>query len=149
MKHSFPSPRFVGLIAALLGLAVAGCTSQRWPSGDTADDRVTLAIANDGAEALRCTILFGHWVEQGIGKIAAGDVVEVAMWRQRSDGALYVPRADGRRMMIENMVCGPLSGWWERRADIPLLTLRASAARRFASSCRMETRARCDGPAPQ
>ena len=111
MRRGAMAPRIVGLVGALLGVAVAGCTSPRSPSAEPADDRVTLAIANDGAEALRCTILFGHWVEKGIGTIAAGDVAEVAMWRQRSDGALYAPRSDGRRMMIENMVCGPLSGW--------------------------------------
>lgn len=139
----------VGLVIALLGLAVAGCAPLRGPGAGAADDSVILAVANDGAEELRCTILFGHWVELGVGSIAPGGVVEIAMRRQRGDGALYVPRADGRKMMMENVICGPLSGWWERRADIPLLTLRADPARRFDASCRMETRTRCSGPVPQ
>lgn len=133
----------------LLGVAVAGCASHSWPNAGAGDERVILAIANEGAEALRCTILFGHWVEQGAGTIAPGGTLEIAMRRQHADGALYVPRADGRKMMMENVICGPLSGWWERRADVSLLTLRADAARRFAASCRMETRARCTGPVPQ
>lgn len=132
--------------AALLALAVAGCTTHPWPSAGAADVTVTLAVANDGDEALRCTILFGHWVEQGAGTIALGGLLEVAFRRQGSDGALYVPRYDGRRMMVENLVCGPLQQWWERRADIPLLPLRAGAASRFHASCRVADRATCTAP---
>jgi hypothetical protein len=149
LRHRVASPGIVGLVAVLLGLTIAGCTSHRWSNAGAADDDVTLVVANGGDQALRCTILFGHWVEQGIGTIAPGDVAEITMWRQRSDGALYVPRADGRKMMMENLVCGPLTGWWERRADIPLLALRAGTARHFAATCHMETCARCSEPVAQ
>jgi hypothetical protein len=135
------------LVAVLLALAVAGCTSHRWSSAGTADETVTLAVANDGAEVLRCTILFGHWVEQGAGTVAPGDVLAVEFRRQESDGALYVPRYDGRKMMVENLICGPLEQWWERRADIPLLPLRAGTAQRFQASCRIMDRATCTLPA--
>lgn len=136
-------------IAVLLALAVAGCTSHRWSSAGTADETVTLVVANDGTEALRCTILFGHWVEQGAGSVAPGDVLAVAFHRQASDGAIYVPRYDGRRMMVENLICGPLAQWWERRADIPLLPLRAGSAQRFRASCRITDRATCTSPAAE
>ena len=49
-------------------------------------------------------------------------------------------------MMIESLVCGPLQDWWERRADISLLPLRAGAERRFDASCIMADRARCTEP---
>lgn len=134
-----------GLTVAAMA-SLGGCAGQ---GGTTADVPVRLAIDNRGSEPLRCTILFGHWVEQGVGTIAPGEIAEVAMWRQHGDGALYVPRTDGRKMMMENLVCGPSTGWWERRADIPLLGLRAGTSLRFTATCRVEARALCSEPAAQ
>jgi hypothetical protein len=99
---------------------------------------VSLTVANDAGEPLRCTILFGHWIEQDAGTVASGDRLLVAMRRQDEDGALYVERGDGRRMMVENLVCGPLDDWWERHDDIALLPLRASPAHSFDARCGLQ-----------
>ena len=133
-------------VLVLLVLALLGCTDRRWP---IADQDVRIAVANDGAEPLRCTILFGHWVEQDAGTVAPGDVLDVPMRRQASDGALYVSRYDGRKMMVENLVCGPLEQWWERRSDIALLSVRAGTAQHFSAVCRITDRARCSALAPK
>jgi hypothetical protein len=141
--HGSPAARLA--VIALLALSLAGCTDRRW---STAEEAVRIEIANAAGEPLRCTILFGHWVEQGAGTAGPGGVLDVAMWRQPSDGALYVPRYDGRKMMVENLVCGPLEQWWERRSDIPLLLPRAGAARTYRASCEITDRARCSAPVP-
>lgn len=138
------------LAGALVGLP-AGCAA---PAGDSdsGDIDVTLSVANEGATPLRCMLIFGHWVELDAGEVAAGARLDVALHRQSRDGALYVPRRDGRKMMLENLVCGPLEDWWRRRADIPLLPLRARAAPRFAATCRLGDgeggRAHCTSPVP-
>lgn len=132
--------RLVLPILLLLATAVVGCAERELSSPDR---EVRIAVANDGGEPLRCTILFGHWVEQDAGIVAAGAVLQVPMHRQTSDGALYVPRYDGRKMMVENLVCGPLDRWWERRSDIALVAVRAGTTARFRASCRVTDRARC------
>lgn len=135
----------VVLIGALLVLAA--CTGASEPTADD-EESVVLSLSNAGGEALQCRILFGHWVEQDLGQLAAGSTRDIALRRQHSDGGLFLPRAsDGRRMMIENLVCGPLQDWWERRADVPLLPLRASTARQFGTTCAVTDRARCSEPA--
>lgn len=121
--------------AAGIGL-VTGCASEQ----------VSLAVYNASSQPLRCTILFGHWIEQGAGAVLPEQGLRVALRRQNEDGALYIRRDDGRKMMIENFVCGPVEDWWERRADIPLLPLRTSGEQDFVAFCRMEDRAECTGP---
>lgn len=128
---------------ALLVSITAGCATPRQ------DESVVIAIYNDSNTELRCTILFGHWVEQKVGTIAPGASLDIAMQRQGSDGALFVPRYDGRKMMVENLVCGPLVDWWERRADIPLLALRGGSETRFATACSVSGRTRCTSPEAQ
>lgn len=137
-----------GWIALSLAAMLCGCAAGGASRAD-GDTDVTLTIANIGTAPLRCTILFGHWVEQGAGTVAPGATLAVSMRRQAADGALYVPRYDGRRMYVENLVCGPLSDWWVRRADLPLLPVRAGAAARFGADCRMAARAECTALVPR
>src|SRR5262249_56247344 len=69
-----------------------------------ADPAVELVIANAGDQPLRCMILFGHWVTQDVGPIAAGGSATVSMWRGEPAGALYLPRFHGRTMVVRNAV---------------------------------------------
>lgn len=136
--------------ATLLAILLGACAAA--PAEQQGDLEVTLTVANDGTAPLRCMLIFGHWVELDAGRIAPGASLALALRRQASDGALYVPRYDGRKMMLENLICGPLLDWWPRRADIPLLPLRATAAPRFAASCHLTEgvagRAACTSPRP-
>jgi len=96
--------------------------------------------------ALRCMILFGHWITQDVGPIPPGASAEVSMWRGQPAGALYIPRFDGRKMMIENLVCGSDSAWAETYDQIPLLPLRDSAAAGFRTACRPAGKIACSAP---
>lgn len=101
-----------------------------------ADPAVDLSIRNDGPAALRCMILFGHWITRDVGPIAPGGSAQVAMWRGQPPGALYIPRFDGRKMMIENLICGSDAAWAETYDQVPIATLRDSAAAAFRTACK-------------
>ncbi len=141
------------LVAAGLAWLLAaspGCAFHSPPAAGHDDVEVTLRLANAGDEPLRCGILFGHWVEQDLGRVPPGGALDIVLRRQSADGGLFVPRAaDGRRMMVENLICGPLAGWWERRADVTLLPLRAGKAVHFDATCAVGTRTRCSAPVAQ
>jgi len=111
-----------------------------------ADPAVALSIRNDGPVALRCMILFGHWITQDVGPILPWASANVSMWRGQPAGALYIPRFDGRKMMIENLVCGSDAAWAETYDQIPLLPLRDSAAGGFRTACRPAGRIACSAP---
>ncbi|HTO83383.1 MAG TPA: hypothetical protein VMQ73_14155 [Methylomirabilota bacterium] len=131
-------PFLILLVSALL-LAVAR-------PAVAADPAVELVIANVGNQPMRCMILFGHWVTQDVGPIAAGGSATVSMWRGQPAGALYIPRFDGRKMMIENVICGDVTAWAESLDQIRLSPLRESAGGRFATSCTGAGRVSCSPP---
>jgi hypothetical protein len=109
-----------------------------------ADPPVEIAVTNAGDQPLRCMIMFGHWITRDLGVVAPGAGVRVAMWRGQPPSALYIPRFDGRKMMIENVVCGGLAAWGETLGQIPLLPIRSSAGARFAVACRLADRVACE-----
>jgi hypothetical protein len=128
------------LAAILLALALAA------GEAEAADPAVALSIRNDGPVALRCMILFGHWITQDVGPIPPGASAQVAMWRGQPAGALYIPRFDGRKMMIENLICGSDAAWAETYDQIPLLPLRDSTAGGFRTACKPAGRITCSAP---
>jgi hypothetical protein len=111
-----------------------------------ADPAVALSIRNDGPVALRCMILFGHWITQDVGPIPPGASAQISMWRGQPAGALYIPRFDGRKMMIENLICGSDAAWAETYDQIPLLPLRGSAAGSFRTARPPAGRIACSAP---
>jgi len=129
-------------LALLLPLAQLRPASQPAWAGDPA---VELALGNDGGRPLRCMILFGHWITQDLGMIAPGGAAKVAMWRGQPAGALYIPRFDGRKMMIENIVCGDDAAWGETLGQVPLLPIRSSGEGHFTVACRLAGRVACQG----
>jgi hypothetical protein len=141
--HAFALPR-AWLILVGLGLALlpscAGAGSGQQP--------VTLSIANASQEPLRCMILFAHFVATDVGPIAPNDDLALAMFRQDEDGALFIPRADGRRMMIETIDCGAAARWAETRGQISLLPARAGRDARYGTTCRLAGAVSCADPAP-
>jgi hypothetical protein len=111
-----------------------------------AGDTVTLSVANETREPLRCTVLFAHFVSQDLGTIAPRAEVSLSMFRQGNDGALWIPRADGRRMMIETIDCGVAAA--ETRGQVPLLSVRGSRHLRYHSACRRSGAVVCTDPVP-
>jgi hypothetical protein len=104
---------------------------------------VTLSIKNDDAHALRCTVVFAHWVTTDFGPIASGETATVAMTRGPQPGALHIARSDGRPMMIENIVCGTEPDWSNSFDQLPLTRVRDSARTAYQIACRAAPRIVC------
>lgn len=129
------------VLSAFLCLAIAAR-----PAFAATDLKTVLSIRNDSGEPLKCVILYGHWITTDIAEIAPGSVQHVDIMRAAKDGALYIPRFDGRRMMIERIACGRVDSWWESSGDIPLLPLREAAEASSETRCRLAARADCSVP---
>ena len=104
---------------------------------DTSIDRpVTLHLTNTGAEPLQCRLMFGHWVDRDLGRLAPGEGVDIAITQQGSDGALFVLRDDGaRRMMIETINCGREGNWMENFGQVDLAPARAARPAEIEAAC--------------
>jgi hypothetical protein len=117
------------LLCLCLGL-LSSCQS------DSQDRPVSLALANAGAEPLRCRLMFGHWVDRDLGVLAPGAWTTLAMTQAASDGALYVLRADGeRKMMIETIQCAPSGDWMETFGQVDFAPIRSRRAQAIEASC--------------
>ncbi len=128
--------------ALLLSLAMAACSL---PDGTAADAPVALTIVNKGSGAIHCMINFGHWVTQDLGMIEENASKTVQFHRQPANGALYIPRADGQRlMMIENVFCSAPGDSAASRGQVPLLPIQAGRSQRYASVCRAGEPVRCE-----
>lgn len=120
-------------------MVLAACASK---PGNIADHAVRIDLRNAGAEPLRCQLIFGHWVERGLGEIAPGAAIRLDLMRAAEDGGLYVMRYDGqRRMMVENVICGGLENWRESLGQVDLGELRRRPVVAAEASC-----AAPDGP---
>ena len=129
--------------SALLGLLVLPLFTASAPAST-----VTLSIKNDDARALRCMVVFAHWVTSDFGPIASGKAATVAMTRGPQPGALHVARFDGRPMMIENIVCGTEQDWSNSFDQLPLTQVREGATSTYQIECRAEPRVVC-APSPE
>lgn len=118
-------------IFLLLIPAVAACTN------DVSGDRpLTLHLTNSGAESLECRLMFGHWVDRDLGRLAPGDGLDIAISQQGSDGALFVLRDDGaRRMMIETINCGRDGDWMGTFGQVDLAPARAARVDWINAAC--------------
>jgi len=115
----------------LFVLTLASCTADV-----TADRPVTLHLTNSGAEPLQCRLMFGHWVDRDLGRLAPGGSIDIAMTQQNTDGALFILRDDGaRRMMIETINCGRGSDWIETFGQVDLAPARIARPARIAATC--------------
>lgn len=121
--------------AATLGalLILTGCIADRQAAADTP---LAINLTNKGAEPLRCQLIYGHWVERGLGEVAPGESVRIDVVRAAKDGGLYNMRPDGKKaMMVENVICGRLEGWKESLGQVGLDSLRRNPATVVEASC--------------
>jgi len=145
-KAAPPVGRLYALaLAAIVALALPSLPARA--AGLDSHD-VILSITNASGEPMRCQILFGHFVVTEAGTIPPGGDLAIALFRQDSDGALWIARADGRRMMIETIDCGAAARWTETRRQIPLLPARAGREPRYGTTCRLEGAVTCEEPMP-
>jgi hypothetical protein len=125
--------------------AVVGACSTSSPTGPEAP--VALRIVNRGSGPIHCMVNFGHWVTQDLGVIEKNGAKTVQFHRQPSDGALYIPRADGQRlMMIENVFCSAMDDSAASRGQVPLLAIQSGQAHRYSSVCRAGEPVQCEVP---
>jgi hypothetical protein len=110
-------------------LALVSCTT-------STDRPITLHLTNTGTEPLQCRLMFGHWVDRDLGRLAPGEGVDIAMMQQDTDGALFILRDDGqRRMMIETINCGRDGNWMESFGQVDLAPVRGSRPTRVDATC--------------
>lgn len=118
-------------------LILASCVADRQDAPDT---EVTIDLGNTGTEPLRCQLIYGHWVERGLGEVGPGASVKIELMRAAEDGGLYNMRPDGeRKMMVENVICGRLDGWKESLGQVDLNELRRRPASMVEASCAAPT----------
>ena len=117
----------LSLIAALL---LTGCAATPSP-----DPQLVIRISNAGAAPLQCQLKFGHWVDRDLGTVTTYEV-SVTVQQQPKDGALYVMRADGQRlMMVENIFCAQKGNWQATVGQMDLAVVRRARPKEVAVSC--------------
>lgn len=122
---------FPSRMIMLLMLAVSACTYDV-----SADRPVTLHLTNSGTETLSCRLMFGHWVDRDLGRLAPGAGIEIALTQQTRDGALFILRDDGkRRMMIETINCGRDGNWMGTFGQVDLAPARAARVDWINAAC--------------
>lgn len=123
--------RFALLLAACQILSSCVATRQ-----DADDAPITIALKNGGAAPLRCQLIFGHWVERGLGEIAPGAAVQIELMRAAEDGGVYAMRPDGKKkMMVENVICGRADNWQPTLGQLDFTRLRQNPARTAEAHC--------------
>lgn len=128
-----------GFLASLGLLSLMACTTTSsdtdQPAG-TPDRALGLSLANSGPAPLHCRLMFGHWVDRDLGRIAPGGVVDIEISQASRDGALYIMRSDGeRRMMIETILCGRDGDWMGSVGEVDLAPARSLRPAHIAASC--------------
>jgi len=125
-------------------LAVAFAATLGPPTASAGEpEPLALELRNDGARALRCVMVKAHFMSETLGTIAGGGRLAFALQRDPADGSLFVLAHDGRRQMIENILCGADDDWANTRGELPLLPLRRSAATAAELRCAADGRLDC------
>ena len=124
-------------VAGLLAVLLAG-------SAEAADAPVRISIVNAGTAPFSCAIQYAHSVTEDLGELAPGARRVVEMVRQTPAGALYVPRYDGRPLMIETILCGSSEVIATHRDTIPLDPIRVGTEASYELRCRSAERFTCD-----
>jgi hypothetical protein len=133
------------LMVLVIGVAT-GTVLPASPAAAAEDRQIRLLIENDADAPMKCVVLFGHWVTQDVDVIAPRESGAVQLFRAGKDGALYIPRFDGRKMMVERIACGRANSWWETIGDVPLMSLREKGGDQVRSTCQATGRVACSSP---
>lgn len=112
---------YIGLFALVL-VPHSGQAAE--PSGPSAPVRLEIVSAALTSR-LACQLVLAHFVTQDIAPIPAGGEAAIALERDLDDGTLIYRHNGGRRMAVENILCGLATNWRATRADLNLAALRA------------------------
>ncbi len=112
-------------------------------------DEVALSLASDGARTLRCQIIYAHWVTFDLPTLEPGDRVQFTVQRDAATRELFVPREpDGRRMMLEGVLCGADDDWSGTLTLLDLEAVKRSEDLAFERRCAIGTQLACSGWEP-
>jgi len=124
------------LLPLLLLIACAPVAAQPAP--------VALTLANGGDAALRCQVIYAHWVTGELPVLAPGGVARLQAQRDPATREIFVPReGDGRRLMVEEILCGADADWSATLTHIDLEAVKRGAAAAFDLTCDLAGRVAC------
>lgn len=130
-------------------LAVAALATADPGRADSSDPRVRLEVVNAGAgHPMRCVLILAHFVTLEAGRAEPGQSFSLTLERAAGDGTLSVRGETGRKMAVENLLCGAGENWSETRSDVPLAALRDPAIGEVRAACVLAGRLRCYPLAP-
>ena len=126
-----------------LGGAVSACLL--WPALSSASgpDGLVLSVEAEQARALRCVMVMAHFMSAELGEVVPGMPLDIGLQRDASQGTLFVLSDDGRRQMVENIICGAADDWSATRSDLALQDLRHATETHAVFRCRIEGRVQC------
>lgn len=126
-----------------LGWAVSACLL--WPAVAAASgpDGLVLRVETEQARALRCVMVMAHFMSAELGEAVPGVPLDIGLQRDASQGTLFVLSDDGRRQMVENIICGAADDWSATRSDLALQDLRHATETHSVFRCRIAGRVHC------
>jgi len=115
----------------------------------SAADGVALSLASEGTRTLRCQLIYAHWVTFDLPTLEAGDRVQFTVQRDTATRELFVPREpDGRRMMLEGVLCGADDDWSRTLTLLDLEAVKRGEDLAFERRCAIESELSCSGWEP-
>jgi hypothetical protein len=132
------------IMTALCGLLVLTPQLGRAvePSGPSAPVRLEIVNAT-GASRLACQLVLAHFVTLDIAPIPAGHETAITLRRDLDEGTLTYQQGEGRRMAVENILCGIADNWRATRNDLNLAELRAGHRANLRIICDEQTSLSC------
>ena len=115
-----------------------------------AAEEIDLGLANEGARTLRCQIIYAHWVTGELPTLEPGSWLRFTVERDAATREIYVPREpDGRRMMLEGVLCGADDDWGATLTLLDLEAVKRSNDLAYERRCSIEVQLTCSGWEPE
>ena len=121
----------IGLVALVL-LPYSGQAVEL--TGPSAPVHLEIVSATP-TSSLACQLVLAHFVTQDIALIPAGGETAISLERDLDDGTLIYRHDGGRRMAVENILCGLATNWQGTRADLNLAALRTGQRAKLRIIC--------------
>ncbi len=107
------------------------------------EDKVSIAVANETRQVLRCQFLLAHWMTSAAVLIQPGASARLALGRA-VDGALFQRQAgEERPFHVESLLCGSDRDFGSSRIDLDLSPLRARESDSLSFRCGGEAAPAC------
>ncbi len=80
--------------------------------------RAPVTVTNKAAEAIACTAQLAHWYSMGLGTIAPGKNLRIALWLEEATRTPVLLNDKQENMPVEAVWCGIAGRAYETRAAI-------------------------------